>query len=299
MAYTPKTRTRTSIRKLNTQLSEMNKVIQEQFVMLRKAIFVPHEYAVREHERRQREILAAEIDVSPEIITALEKTKDSMPASVLIRLMQRYMLSTNYFSEPDAPLSSAFIAEQKALENKYLLENIQAMQKEGASIASRRINAKKGGWLKGLPRHPKTDEERTIFAIWEEAKRQGYKPTNIGELVAWGADGGFPEAEAILEKLKSSKRMRKVRSSNVVSIGRPRHIIKAGGWLKGVPRHPKNPAEERCLKIWKFTRKIGINFDNVDAMLDWWSNNHSDAEFEEPKTEEKRPAKPPHRIIKH
>lgn len=299
MVYTPKTRTRTSIRKLNAQLTEMNKVIQDQFVMLRKAIFVPHEYAARECEKRQREILAAEIDVSPEIITALEKTKDSMPASVLIRLMQRYMLGTDFFSEPDTPLSSAFIAEQKAHENKYLLENIQAMQKEGAPLGSRRISAKKGGWLKGLPRNPKTDDEKTIFAIWEEAKRQGYKPTNIGELVAWGADGGFPEAEAILEKLKTSKRMRRSRPANTVSIGRPRNISKAGGWLKGVPRHPKNPAEERCLQIWHFTRKLGINFNSADDMLQWWETNHKDSELNLNKTEEKRPEKPPHRIIKH
>ncbi len=300
MAYTPKTRTRASIKKLNAQLADMNKVIQEQFVQLRKSIYVPREFAMREHEKRQREILAAEIDVQPEVIAALEKTKESIPASILIRLMQRYMLSTDYFIDTETPLSSAFISEQKNNETKYLLENLQAMQRdEPGKLLRSRNSFKKGGWLKGLARHPKTEDDKIIFAIWEDAKRKGYKPTNIGELVAWGVDEGFKEAEPILEKLKKAKHTRRGHSASTVSIGRKLAMFKSGGWLKGVPRQPKNPSEERCLKIWKFTRKIGINFESADAMLDWWDKNHDDSELNPTPVATKAPEKPPHRIIKH
>ncbi|HXE73505.1 MAG TPA: J domain-containing protein [Candidatus Nitrosotenuis sp.] len=52
---------------------------------------------------------------------------------------------------------------------------------ESRGVRSRR----KGGWLKGLPRRPRTPEEREIVAAWRAARSQGRTFSSVEELMAW------------------------------------------------------------------------------------------------------------------
>ena len=79
--------------------------------------------------------------------------------------------------------------EQQRREMQGLLMELRAAAAAAPKPSSRTSQAepRKGGWLKGLPRTPKTPEQIQIRRIWEEARSRGLRFSSLEELSAWWA----------------------------------------------------------------------------------------------------------------
>lgn len=295
-------RKRSSTRRLSPELASLERRVQQRFQMLRESIRLAEPTRLKAAERRtlQRAILGEALNLGPAEIAAIETSKDGVPASVLLSLMQRYELPVGFFLVEGLPPSPSFLIEQQQRELQGLMTEIRAA---AAAIPKARLrpeqedSPRKGGWLKGLPRTPRTPEQLALRDLWRLAREQGFIPPSLEALVEWGRQNGIEIPEPPPAKTRRPRRRPSAapRSSKRKSQGRK------GGWLKGLPRVAKTAEQEELRRIWREARNQGLRFSNIQDLKAWWAQTQipsQDPSLVEPVVESapepavKRPAPP-------
>ncbi len=272
------TRGRSSTRRLPPDLATLNRFIQQRFQELREAIHLAGQARLKASERRSRQqsLLGEALGLSAADVAVIESARDGVPASVLLRLMHKYELSAQYFLTPETPLPPAFVIEQQRREFEALLADLRSSIPLAGTLRPRQRSAagtgRKGGWLRGLPRNPKTPEQLAIRSLWEQARDSGFVPTTIEELRQWGLEHGMavPEPAPVQPGPGRSRRGR-ARKASGSRAGKGRTTSRKGGWLKGLPRKPTTPDEILTRRIWEEARKQGRHFSSIASLKQWWA----------------------------
>jgi len=273
-------RGRSSVGRLPPDVAALNRLIQKRFQELREAIHLPEPTRLKSGERRsgQQAILGEALGLSAAEVARFEAARDGLPAAVLLRLMHRYALTPDYFLAPEAPLPAIFVFEQQQREFENLLGNLRAftpvtgparghLRQRGGQVPGR-----KGGWLKGLPRNPRTPHQLALRHLWEQARASGFVPATIEELGQWGLEHGMPlpapdSAPPVASRANSGRSRRQSRTRKTRASGRK------GGWLKGLPRKPTTPEDFHLRQIWQEGRKRGLHFASLAGLKQWWANS--------------------------
>ncbi len=255
--------------KLSAQLLDLNANMQKKFILLREAIFVPAGLTKMEGKRRQRAVLAKILGVHEKLVHAIEKTHNTLPATVIFKLMEYYNLPLEYFTTKEATLSEQFIIEQKLQEFDYKLATGNSVSRTSNDTmnpqAAQASPAKKGGWMKGLPRKAKSDEDLRLLEIWREAKKRDFTPKNIDDLLNWANNNNIDIAmvkrpdEAMPATNGHKRRYRREQHS------------KRGGWMRGLPRQPKTDEQKEQVRIWQISRELNLKFNSVKELMAWWA----------------------------
>jgi hypothetical protein len=142
------------------------------------------------------------------------------------------------------------------------------------------MRARKGGWLKGLPRSPRTAWGREVVAAWKAARQQGLVFGSIEELQAWAGIAGRPTG---------LERGRPRIDSGPARRPRPREGSRRGqrkgGWLKGLPRNPKTPEDLELVANWRAARERGLHFGSIEELRAWAKSGTPGDPVDEPGTE--------------
>lgn len=266
-----------SSRRLSPELAALDRRIQQRFRQLREAISVvePTRLKVAEFRTAQRTILGDVLGLTPGEVAAIESSRDGVPASVLLSLMQHYGLSAQFFMVEDMPPSPSFLYEQQQREIQGLLVELRAAAAAiPKSSSASQAEPRKGGWLKGLPRNPRTPEQQALRDLWQQARDQGFVPISIENLLEWGRQHGFEIPEPPPVKLKRSR----ARKSMQLRGARRYSPVRKGGWLKGLPRNPKTPEQIQTRRIWEEARNLGLRFSSLEDLKAWWDQNQPASE---------------------
>ncbi len=264
-------RGRSSSRRLPPELASLDRRIQQRFQQLRESIRIaePARLRVAEHRAIQRAILGDVLGLSPGEVAAIESSRDGVPASILLSLMQHYGLSAQFFLVEGLPPSPSFLYEQQQRELQGLLTELRAAASAAPRPSPRPSQAeppRKGGWLKGLPRTPKTPEQLALRDLWKQARDQGFTPPTLEALLEWGRQHGIEVPEPAPVKAKRSR----PRKSKTSRGARRRSPVRKGGWLKGLPRTPKTPEQFQIRRIWEEARSRGLGFSSLEDLKIWW-----------------------------
>ncbi|MBQ7568480.1 hypothetical protein IJT17_06710 [bacterium] len=255
--------------KLSSEMLASNKVMQEKFIMLREAIFAPENWTRQERVRAQRHELAQTLHVHDKLIRAIEKTSSTLPATVLFALIKHYNLSADYFVLRETALSEHFVLEQKIKEFEYRFASSSPTQHRSDSGRNRNGHSdvpRRGGWLKGLPRKAKDNNDAYLLALWQEAKRRNYSPSSVNDMIQWAQENSIrinasniavhsPERQASKPELR-----RRTRTSG----------MRRGGWMLGLPRSPRTDEQKEQVRIWRIAQELGLRFNSVNEMMAWW-----------------------------
>lgn len=284
-------RGRPSSRRLPPELIALNRQIQKRFQDLREAIHVPDSARLKQADRRsqQQRLLGEALGLQAADIAALEGNREGLPAALLLRLMLRYDLSPQYFNSLEAEPSATFQVEQKRREFEAMIEELK--ERGGVLPAPARPRAeapraraaagRKGGWLKGLPRNPKTPEQLTVRRLWEMARDKGFIPNSLEALREWGRKEGIEGAEAIPihpAAPEGGGRGSSRRTHSISKATRRKAQSRKGGWLKGLPRNPKTPEQLEIRRMWDEARRQNRHFSSLEALKDWWGHRHESSE---------------------
>ncbi len=272
-------RGRSSIRRLPPDLAALNRLIQQRFEELRAAIRVPEPTRLKASERRSRQqtILGEALGLSAADVAVIEGARDGVPAAVLLRLMHAYALPVEYFLVEGAPLPPAFVLEQQQREFEALLVSLRASTSTGAPWTRPRprdggTSGRKGGWLKGLPRNPRTPEQLALRHLWGQARSTGFVPATLEELRQWGRQQGLEVPDPIPVQ-SGPDRPRSNRAPRNTGSRKTKGAARKGGWLKGLPRKPLTPEEEYLRQIWLEGRKRGLHFATLAGLRQWWAES--------------------------
>jgi len=269
-------RRRSSSRRLSPELASLDQQIQQRFRQLRESICIaePGRLKVAERLAIQRAILGEVLGLRPGEVAAIESSRDGVPASVLLSLMQRYELSVQFFLVEGLPPSPSFQLEQQQRQLQGLLTELRAAASAAPKPSSHPGLAeppRKGGWLKGLPRSPKTPEQQALRDLWKQARDQGFTPPTLEALIEWGRQHGIETPQPPPAKTVR-KRKRKSATSRAK---RRRSPIRKGGWLKGLPRTPKTPEQIQIRQIWEEARSRGLRFSTIEDLKAWWTETEA------------------------
>ena len=277
---------RVSVRRLPGELQKLNLCIKEKIRHLRHSIYVQSDKSRSERRSAQRNVLARILGLPTNYVSSLETGKDAVPAAILLILLERYKLSPRYFVSLDEPLSPVFLAEQRLQEMSDTIKTVKSAflrRAAGASEDTLTIDEasfmrKRGGWLKGLPRHPKTQQQIAIYNVWQAAREAHYPAHDLEDLLRWGTEQNIPGASEIKLSLASGLHD-SVGQETILDANLRLPVIasKRGGWLKGVPRSPKNDHEAMVLQAWNETRRLGLQFTSIDELLAWWKDHSASA----------------------
>ena len=255
--------------KLSAELLAVNKVMQEKFILLRQSIFAPQDFTTMERVRSQRHTLAQILGVHDKLVRAIEKTPSTLPATVLFALIRHYNLSVNYFTVSEVALSEQFIVEQKLKEFEYFMNS-----RRTAGSASHPLNShfsrgesqRKGGWLKGLPRKAKDQNDAYLLALWHEAKKRSFSPNSVEDMMTWAKDNNIRVSVNIVaagsNDAKHAKNSPRRRGHSSAS--------RRGGWMLGLPRIPRTEEQKEQVRIWRIAQDKGLRFNSVKEMMIWW-----------------------------
>ena len=264
-------RGRSSSRRLSPELASLDRRIQQRFQQLREAICLAEPTRLKVTERRatQRAILGDVLGLTAGEVAAIETSRDGVPASVLLSLMQHYGLSAQFFLVEGLPPSPSFMHEQQRREMQGLLTELRAAAAAAPKPSSRPSQAapRKGGWLKGLPRTPRTPEQQALRDLWQQARDQGFTPTSMEALLEWGRQQGLEVPEPTPVKPKRTR----ARKGAPLRGARRRSPVRKGGWLKGLPRTPKTPEQIQIRRIWEEARSRGLRFSSLEDLNAWWA----------------------------
>ena len=247
--------------KLSQELLDLNAVMQSQFIRLRESLFVSDKLSRLEQVRQQRQILAKRLGVHEKLIKAVEKTKSTLPGTVIFRLIQIYHLSADYFCSTNAALSDFFTMEQKMLEFECKFSTLQSSNAGNSESGKARLNElpfmRRGGWLKGMPRKPKSEDDLRLIALYEESRRKRYIPISVADLRRWANENGIDIYALTLPDIPIVK---------VVNAKKSAKDRRRGGWLKGMPRKDLTPEQQEWRRIWDTYRSQGIQFKSLDEL---------------------------------
>lgn len=271
---------RFSSRRLPVSLVDLNEAARSQFVRLREALFVPDPISPSRLRDAQRQVLADILETTSSAIAALEKADYPIPAAVILRLMQHYGIGVEYFVNSKSRLPLAFSYEQKTAELSHIAAALQQATlqagADGMEPSAKQVGSRRGGWLKGLPRHPKNEEQFALHDVWKTAKERGFVANNLEELISWGIEQNLESALVLQKKTElahdSGGPMRLI--GGVARYHRRNHSARKGGWLKGVPRRPTTEEGKKLLAVWQATRDAGVQFDTIEEMLAYWHESN-------------------------
>jgi transcriptional regulator with XRE-family HTH domain len=203
------------------EIQGLSRKIAARLRAIRESVYVSGDLNAAKRKAAQQEVLARQLGVAPATLDRYESGREPVPAAVLLRLMERYGIRAEHFLTEGVQVPPQFQSEQRQQQMTELIARLQAAvdrlgkaapagQAERAAGAARpspltrRAGAgpaaapggRKGGWLKGLPRRPKTEAEKAIVAAWKEARAKGVTFSSIDELMAWKRSGKVPRAGA-------------------------------------------------------------------------------------------------------